>query len=88
MAQSTLKQLYVDELRDLYDAEKQLIKTLPEMAEASTCEELRSGFEKHLEQTKEHARRLEQVFNQLGEKPTGRKCKAMQRLVAEGIEMI
>jgi ferritin-like metal-binding protein YciE len=88
MAQNTLKQLYVDELRDIYDAEKQLIKALPEMAEAATSEELRSGFEKHLEQTKEHARRLEQIFSELGEKPTGKKCKAMQGLVAEGSEMI
>jgi ferritin-like metal-binding protein YciE len=88
MAQNTLKQLYVDELRDIYDAEKQLVKALPEMAEAATSEELRSGFEKHLEQTKEHARRLEQIFSELGEKPTGKKCKAMQGLVAEGSEMI
>src|SRR3984957_10292906 len=88
MAQNTLKQLYVEELRDIYDAEKQLVKALPEMAEAATSEELRSGFEKHLEQTKEHARRLEQIFSELGEKPTGKKCKAMQGLVAEGSEMI
>lgn len=88
MAQNTFRQLYMDELRDIYDAEKQLIKALPEMAEASTSEELRSGFEKHLEQTKEHAHRLEQIFSELGEKPTGKKCKAMQGLVAEGGEMI
>jgi ferritin-like metal-binding protein YciE len=88
MAQNTLKQLYVEELRDIYDAEKQLVKALPEMAEAATSERLRSGFEKHLEQTKEHARRLEQIFNELGEKATGKKCKAMQGLVAEGSEMI
>ena len=88
MAQNTLKRLYVDELRDIYDAEKQLIKALPEMAEAATSRELRSGFEKHLEQTKEHAKRLEQIFGELGEKPAGKKCKAMQGLVAEGSEMI
>jgi ferritin-like metal-binding protein YciE len=58
------------------------------MAEAAASEELREGFEKHLEQTKEHARRLEQIFSELGEKPTGKKCKAMQGLVAEGSEMI
>ncbi len=88
MAQNTLKRLYLDELRDIYDAEKQLIKSLPEMSEAATSEELRSGFEKHLEQTKEHARRLEQIFSELGEKPTGKKCKSMQGPVAEGSEMI
>jgi ferritin-like metal-binding protein YciE len=88
MEKNTLKQLYVDELRDIYDAEKQLVKALPEMAAAATSEKLRSGFEKHLEQTKEHARRLEQIFSELGEKPTGKKCKAMQGLVAEGGELI
>jgi ferritin-like metal-binding protein YciE len=88
METNTLKQLYVDELRDIYDAEKQLIKALPEMAEAATSEELRSGFEGHLEQTREHARRLEQIFSALGEKPTGKKCKGMQGLVTEGSEMI
>jgi ferritin-like metal-binding protein YciE len=88
MPKNTLKELYVDELRDIYDAEKQLIKALPEMAEAAASEELREGFEKHLEQTREHARRLEQIFSELGEKPTGKKCKAMQGLVAEGSEMI
>jgi len=88
MEKNTLKELYVDELRDIYDAEKQLIKALPEMAEAATSEELREGFENHLEQTKEHARRLEQIFSELGEKPAGKKCKAMQGLVAEASEMI
>jgi ferritin-like metal-binding protein YciE len=78
----------VEELRDIYDAEKQLIKALPKMAEAATSEELRSGFEEHLEQTKEHARRLEQIFSALGEKPTGKKCKGMQGLVSEGSEVI
>src|SRR5579871_4076858 len=88
MEKNTLRELYVDELRDIYDAEKQLVKALPKMAEAATSEELREGFEQHLEQTKEHARRLEQIFSELGEKPTGKKCKAMQGLVAEGSEMI
>jgi ferritin-like metal-binding protein YciE len=88
MPKNTLKELYVDELRDIYNAENQLIKALPKMAEAATSEELREGFEKHLEQTKEHAKRLEQIFSELGEKPTGKKCKAMEGLVAEGSEMI
>lgn len=88
MEKNTLKQLFVDELRDIYDAEKQLIKALPKMAKAATSEDLRTGFEEHLEQTREHARRLEQIFSALGEKPTGKKCKAMQGLVEEGSEMI
>ncbi len=88
MENNTLRQLYVEELRDIYDAEKQLIKALPKMAEAATSEELRNGFEEHLEQTKGHAERLEQIFNELGEKATGKKCKGMQGLVSEGSEII
>jgi ferritin-like metal-binding protein YciE len=88
MEKNTLRELYLEELRDIYDAENQLIKALPKMAEAATSEDLRSGFEQHLEQTREHARRIERIFSNLGEKPTGKKCKAMQGLVAEGKEMI
>ena len=88
MQNSFLKELYVEELRDIYDAENQLLKALPEMAKAATSEELRSGFEEHLEQTKEHVRRVEQVLNELGEKAKGKKCKGMQGLVAEGKEII
>ena len=88
MENNTLRQLYVEELRDIYDAEKQLIKALPKMAEAATSEELRNGFEEHLEQTKGHAERLEQIFNELGEKATGKKCKGMQGLVSEASELI
>src|SRR3984893_13304371 len=88
MQNSFLKELYIEELRDIYDAENQLLKALPEMAKAATSEELRSGFEEHLEQTKEHVRRLEQVLNELGEKAKGKKCKGMQGLVSEGKEII
>lgn len=88
MEKNTLKQMYIEELRDIYDAEKQLIKALPKMAEAATSEELRSGFEEHLEQTKGHAQRLEQIFTALQAKPTGKKCKGMQGLVSEGSEVI
>ncbi len=88
MQKNTLKQLYIEELRDIYDAEKQLIKALPKMAEAATSDELRNGFEEHLKQTKGHAERLEEIFSALDEKPTGKKCKGMQGLVTEGGEMI
>jgi ferritin-like metal-binding protein YciE len=88
MQENALKDLYLDELRDIYDAEQQLVKALPKMAKASTSSELRSGFEEHLEQTKGHVDRLTQIFEALGEKPTGKKCKGMQGLVAEGAEMI
>lgn len=88
MEENGLKELYIDELRDLFDAENQLLKALPKMAKAATSKELRSGFEAHLEQTQEHVQRLEQIFSELGEKPTGKKCKGMQGLIAEGKEMM
>jgi ferritin-like metal-binding protein YciE len=81
-----LKELYIDELKDLYNAENQLIKALPKMAKAASSSELRQGFEKHLEQTKVHAKRLEEIFQTLGESPKGKTCKAMQGLVEEGAE--
>src|ERR1700727_152376 len=84
MEENTLRGLYVDELRDIYDAETQLVKALPEMAKASTSEQLRSGFEEHLEQTKGHVQRLETIFEELDESPKGKKCKGMGGLVAEG----
>lgn len=88
MQQSALRELYVDELRDLYDAEAQLTKALPKMAKAATSDELRAGFENHLQQTKGHVQRLEEIFQALGEKPTGKKCKGMQGLIAEGKEIM
>jgi ferritin-like metal-binding protein YciE len=83
-----LKQLYVDELRDILDAEKQLIKALPKMGEESSSEQLRSGFDEHLAQTKTHAQRIEQILEALGEAPKGKKCKGMQGLVAEGKQIL
>ncbi|MHB8412630.1 MAG: ferritin-like domain-containing protein [Candidatus Acidiferrales bacterium] len=83
-----LKEFYVDELKDLLNAEQQLIKALPKMAKGANSSELRSGFEEHLEQTKEHAKRLEQVLEGLGEAPKGKPCKGMQGIVAEGAEML
>src|SRR5579872_2214075 len=88
MADETLKTLYVDELRDILDAENQLIKALPKMAEASTSSDLRSGFEAHLEQTKNHAQRIEQILEALGEEPKGKKCKGMNGIIAEGKEIL
>src|SRR5579872_7464875 len=88
MENNSLRELYIEELRDIYDAENQLVKALPKMAEAATSEELRSGFEEHLEQTRGHVQRLEQIFADLGVKATGKKCKAMQGLVSEGKEAI
>jgi len=84
MQANSLRDLYVAELRDLYNAETQLVKALPKMAKASSNAELRQGFEEHLRQTSEHVSRLEQIFDMLGEKPTGKKCLGMEGLVKEG----
>jgi ferritin-like metal-binding protein YciE len=84
----TLKDLFIEELRDLYSAEKQIVKALPKMKKAAHAEQLKAAFEEHLEQTKGHVARLEQIFEALGEKPTGKTCKAMEGLVEEGSEMI
>jgi ferritin-like metal-binding protein YciE len=88
VALESLNDLFVDQLRDLYDAENQLIKALPKMAEAANSDELRQGFEEHLEQTKGHAQRIEQIFEQLGEKAKGKKCKGMEGLIKEGSETL
>jgi ferritin-like metal-binding protein YciE len=85
---TTLHDVYVEQLRDLYSAENQLVKALPKMAKAASSPELAQGFTDHLEQTKEHVARLEKIFESLEEKPTGKKCKAMEGLVAEGAETI
>jgi ferritin-like metal-binding protein YciE len=88
MLNNSLKKLYIDELKDLYSAENQLVKALPKMAKAATSEELRKGFEEHLEQTKGHVERLEQIFGSLGESPKGKKCMGMEGLIKEGSEVI
>jgi ferritin-like metal-binding protein YciE len=88
MPQEDFRELYIDELKDLYSAENQLVKALPKMAKAADSEELRNGFEEHLEQTKGHVQRLEQIFEMLGESPKGKKCVGMEGLVEEGSEMI
>jgi ferritin-like metal-binding protein YciE len=88
MKLDTLQKLYTNELRDLYNAENQLLKALPKMAKAASSDELKSAFEKHLEQTKSHVERLEQVFEELGEKPKGKTCHGMKGLIEEGSEML
>jgi len=88
MANESLKKLYVDELKDLFSAENQLVKALPRMVKAVSSDELRAGFEKHLEQTKGHVRRLEEIFQSLDESPKGKKCVGMEGLVKEGSEVM
>jgi ferritin-like metal-binding protein YciE len=84
---TTMEELFVDELRDLYNAEKQLIKALPKMAKAASSEHLRAAFEEHLQQTQGQVQRLEEIFENLGEKGTGKTCAAMEGLIKEGAEI-
>ncbi len=88
MKLNTLEDLLHHELKDLHSAETQLVKALPKMAKAATNEDLRAGFEEHLEQTKGHVQRLEKIGGILEKKLTGHKCKAMEGLVAEGADLI
>ncbi len=88
MEMETLQDLYIDELRDVYDAEKQLTKALPRMAKAASSSQLRKSFENHLKQTQEHVQRLESIFQDLGMKARSKPCKGMQGLIEEGKEMM
>ena len=88
MRMETLQELYLEQLRDIYDAENQLTKALPKMMKEATNEELKAAFEQHLEQTQEQIARLDRIFEELGEKPKGHKCKAMAGLIEEGKELM
>jgi len=88
MQHSALMELYLDELKDLYDAENRLVKAIPKMAKAATSEKLRACFEEHLEATRGHVDRLKEIFDNLGEKPTGKKCAGMMGIVKEGEEIM
>jgi ferritin-like metal-binding protein YciE len=84
----TLRDLYVNELRDLYSAETQLLGALPKMADAATSSQLKEAFRAHLEETESHVTRLEEIFDALGEEPSGETCKAMEGLIAEGEDYV
>jgi ferritin-like metal-binding protein YciE len=86
--QETVKKIFVDHIRDLYDAEKQLVKALPKLAKASESEELGDALRTHLEETQGHVARLEQVFKAMGKAAKGKPCKGMQGLIEEGNEAI
>ena len=86
--ETTLQDLFLDELRDAYHAEKQLLKALPKMAKAASSPELRRAFERHLEETKRQVERLDQIGEELEVKMTGKKCKGMEGLLAEGRELM
>ena len=88
MSMDSLKDLYIDELKDLYNAENQLLKALPKMARKASSPDLKTAFKEHLGQTEGQVNRLEKIFKALGEKPTGKTCKAMKGLVEEGKEII
>jgi ferritin-like metal-binding protein YciE len=88
MKLDNLRQLYVEELRDLYNAENQLVKALPKMAKGASSDELKQAFENHLEQTEGHVERLEKIFKNLDESPKGKTCHAMKGLVEEGSEIL
>src|SRR5919106_941991 len=84
MSLDSLHDLYVNELKDLYNAENQLLKALPRMAKAATAPELRAAFTEHLEVTRGQVARLEKIFENLGTGPKGKKCAAMEGLIEEG----
>lgn len=88
MKLDSLQKLYIEELRDLYSAENQLIKALPKMAKNAAHQELKQAFEDHLDLTEEHVGRLEEIFKRLGQKPTGKTCKGMKGLIEEGAEFL
>jgi ferritin-like metal-binding protein YciE len=88
MALQSLEDLFLHDLKDLYNAENQILKALPRMAKKASAPELRRAFEQHLKQTEQQVRRLERIFDTLDEKAKGKTCKGMQGLIEEGKEMI
>jgi len=88
MQHNALMELYVDELKDLYDAESRLVKALPKVAKAASSDKLRTAVEEHLEQTRGHVDRLKEIFDNLGEKATGKKCAGMMGILKEGEEIM
>ena len=87
MKLESLKDLYLEQLKDLYSAETQLVDALPKMADAASSPELKNAFREHLNQTRQHVDRLEQVFRKLNESPKGETCEGMKGLIKEGQEM-
>ena len=88
MPMENLQELYVEEIKDLYNAENQILKALPRMIKAASSPQLKRAFSRHERQTREHARRLERIARELGEKPTGKKCHGMEGLIEEGKDLI
>ena len=87
MNTKTLKDLFLEELADMYDAEKRIVKALPKMAKAATCSDLRGALERHLQETQGHVTKLEEVFQAFGQKAVGQTCEATKGLLEEGDEI-
>jgi ferritin-like metal-binding protein YciE len=83
-----LRDLFIDELKDLYSAENQILKALPKMIKKASSRELKSGFEQHLKETQGHVERLDKIFEELEESPRGKKCKGMEGIIADGKELM
>jgi ferritin-like metal-binding protein YciE len=88
MAPTTIAELYVEELKDLYSAENQILKALPKMIKAATHNELKDAFQTHLQQTETHVQRLETILEALDENPKGKMCHGMQGVIEEGADLI
>ena len=88
MEMESLRDLFIDELKDLYSAENQILKALPKMIKKAASTELKSGFEQHLKETQDHVERLEEIFEELDESPRGKKCKGMEGIIADGKELM
>jgi ferritin-like metal-binding protein YciE len=88
MSLDSLEKLFVDELKDIYNAEKQITKALPKMAKAAESPELQQAFTKHLKETEGHIERLERIFQELGQAARGKHCKGMEGLIEEGKEKL
>jgi ferritin-like metal-binding protein YciE len=88
MPMNNMQDLYLHELKDIHNAEKQILQALPKMAKAASHQELRQAFEEHERVTEEQVRRLETIFDDLGQKPSGKKCKGMEGLIEEGEEIL
>lgn len=84
----SLKDLYIEQLRDLYSAETQLISALPKMAQAASSADLKKAFQQHLDETRTQKQRLEQIFSEIGSSPQGETCEAMEGLIKEGEEVL
>jgi ferritin-like metal-binding protein YciE len=84
----SLKDLMIDELKDIYSAENQILKALPKMIKKATSTELKRGFEKHLKETERHVERLDKIFQQLDASPRGKKCKGMEGIIEDGKELM